>query len=98
MGKARSCFNQQERVLEQDGHMFNGGWECLEARGTLYLEKWVESYAVAASQKVQLESQMEKRGGIGVVVNLLDHPVSQTAQTIRQSLAIHNQATYGPDG
>ena len=24
LGKARSCFNQQERVLEQDGHMFNG--------------------------------------------------------------------------
>ena len=96
--RARSCFQQQDRVLVQDGHIFNGGWERLEARGTLYLEKWVESYVVAASQKVQLEIQREKRGGIGVGINLLDHPVSHTAHTIRQSLANHNQATYGPDG
>ena len=37
-------------------------------------------------------------GGIGVVFNLSDHPVSQTAKTNRQSLATNNQATYGPDG
>ena len=69
-----------------------------EKEGGIVFGEWVASYKMAASQKVQLESQMEKRGGIGVVVNLLDHPVSQTAQTIRQSLAIHNQATYVPDG
>ena len=57
-------------MLEQDDHMFDGGWECLENRGTLYLEKWVESYGVAASQKVQLERQLKKQGGIGAVINL----------------------------
>ena len=70
LGQARHCFSQQERVLEQDGHMFNGGWECLEQRETQYLEKWVESYKVAASQKAQLERQLQTQGEIGAVKNL----------------------------
>ena len=39
LGKARQCFDQQDRVMEQDMHMFDGGWESLENRGALYLEK-----------------------------------------------------------
>ena len=62
------------------------------------MEKWVESYEVIASQKVQLERQLEKQGGIGAVINQSDHPVSITANTNRQSLATNIQATYGPDG
>ena len=37
-----------------------GGWESLENRGALYLKKWVASYEVATSQKVQLERQLER--------------------------------------
>ena len=98
LSTARKCFHQQDRVLEQDAYMFQGGWDSLETRKTLYLEKWVESYAVAASQKVQLERQREEQEDIGAVPNSSGHPASHTAQTNRQSLATNIQATYGPDG
>ena len=97
LGKARQCFDQQDRVMEQDMYMFDGGWESLETRGALYLEKWVASYEVAASQKIQLEKQMERQRGRGVVINTSDHPTSE-ATSYGQFRATNNQATYGPDG
>ena len=78
--------------------MFAGGTEGLESRETLYLEKWVVSYKVAASQKTQLERQLERQGGLGAGIAHSDHPVSITASTHGQSIETINQATYGPDG
>ena len=98
LGKARQCFDQQDRVMEQDMYMFDGGWESLETRGALYLEKWVASYEVAASQKIQLERQLERQRGKGVVITTSDHPASRAATSYGQSRATNNQATYGPDG
>ena len=98
LGKAQQCYNQQDRVLEHDIHVFTGEMETLENSGTLYLEKWIASYKVAASQKTQLERQLERQGGLGAGIVHSDHPVSITASTHGQSMETINQATYGPDG